>query len=361
MEKGVVQGCLWLWDQVVLVVCGGGGGGDDVDPWAVEHGTEGSTIRSSRISDFGTLEQTLGFRIEDAVDIGRSPVFNQNKLSSQALGSSDAQFGSLNKQSRELGESSMADGSPRTDTSTDDTEDKNQRTELNQITGLLVSDSSDRSKEKPGDQKTLRRLAQNREAARKSRLRKKAYVQQLESSRLKLTQLEQELQRARQQLGIFISSSGDQSHSMSGNGALAFDVEYARWLEEHNRQINELRAAVNSHAGDTELRTVIDNVIAHYDDIFRLKGTAAKADECGKHQLKGVFNVDGGFRSSELLKLLVNQLEPLTEQQLVGIYNLQQSSQQAEDALSQGMEALQQSLLKPWPVAHLGHQDHLEM
>ena len=40
----------------------------------------------------------------------------------------------------------------------------------------------------------------------------------------------------------------------------------------------------------------------------------------------------------------MNQLEPLTEQQLMGIYNLQQSSQQAEDALSQGMEALQQSL-----------------
>nr|KYP64321.1 TGACG-sequence-specific DNA-binding protein TGA-2.1 [Cajanus cajan] len=32
------------------------------------------------------------------------------------------------------------------------------------------------------------------------------------------------------------------------------------------------------------------------------------------------------------------------EQQLMGITNLQQSSQQAEDALSQGMEALQQSL-----------------
>lgn len=40
----------------------------------------------------------------------------------------------------------------------------------------------------------------------------------------------------------------------------------------------------------------------------------------------------------------MNQLEPLTEQQLVAIYNLQQSSQQAEDALSQGMDALQQSL-----------------
>ena len=44
------------------------------------------------------------------------------------------------------------------------------------------------------------------------------------------------------------------------------------------------------------------------------------------------------------LQLLSRQLEPLTEQQLVGICNLQQSSQQAEDALSQGMEALQQSL-----------------
>ncbi|KAK9105047.1 hypothetical protein Scep_021891 [Stephania cephalantha] len=44
-----------------------------------------------------------------------------------------------------------------------------------------------------------------------------AYVQQLESSRVKLTQLEQELQRARHQ-GIFISSYGDQSHSPSGNG-----------------------------------------------------------------------------------------------------------------------------------------------
>lgn len=44
------------------------------------------------------------------------------------------------------------------------------------------------------------------------------------------------------------------------------------------------------------------------------------------------------------MQLLVSQLEPLTEQQVMGLCNLQQSSQQAEDALSQGMEALQQSL-----------------
>ena len=38
-------------------------------------------------------------------------------------------------------------------------------------------------------------------------------------------------------------------------------------------------------------------------------------------------------------------MDPLTEQQLVGIYSLQHSSQQAEEALSQGLEQLQQSLI----------------
>ncbi|KAK7286684.1 hypothetical protein RJT34_21865 [Clitoria ternatea] len=338
-------------------------------------GIEAANVHPSRMSEFGTLEQSLGFRVEDTMNLSRNPVFNQMKSNSQALGA-DIQFGALNKSvatsdinlsatiagSQALvshrdsqpglaltsaghhenwGETNMADGSPRTDTSTDDTDDKNQMPER--------GESSDRSKDK-SDQKTLRRLAQNREAARKSRLRKKAYVQQLESSRLKLTQLEQELQRARQQ-GIFISSSGgDQAHSMSGNGAMAFDVEYARWLEEHNRQTNELRAAINSHAGDIELRTIVDNFMTQFEDIFRLKGIAAKADVF--HILSGMWKTPaercfmwiGGFRSSELLKLLVSQLEPLTEQQLMGIYNLQQSSQQAEDALSQGMDALQQSL-----------------
>ncbi|KAF7036371.1 hypothetical protein CFC21_047066 [Triticum aestivum] len=200
----------------------------------------------------------------------------------------------------------MAEASPRTETSTDDT-DENLMLEPGNAALAVVSDSSDRSRDKNGDQKTMRRLAQNREAARKSRLRKKAYVQQLENSRLKLTQLEQELQRARQQ-GIFISSSADQSHSMSGNGALAFDTEYARWLEEHNRQVNELRAAVNARAGDTELRSVVEKIMSHYDDIFKQKGNAAKADVF--HVLSGMWKTPaercflwlGGFRPSELLK-----------------------------------------------------------
>ncbi|XP_012068691.1 transcription factor TGA6 isoform X2 [Jatropha curcas] len=327
-------------------------------------GIEGSAIHSYRVCDFGTFKRSVAFHLEDAVELSSNTVFNPVKVSSQAVSSDPLHIGPFNKsntsfninpsaaqvESQRLsleknqqlnlvsisggntenwGESNMADASPRTDISTDaDTDDKNQRFDRGQSTAIAASDSSDRSKDKM-DQKTLRRLAQNREAARKSRLRKKAYVQQLESSRLKLTQLEQELQRARQQ-GIFISSSGDQAHSMSGNGAMAFDVEYARWLEEQNRQINEL------------------------------KSNAAKADVF--HLLSGMWKTPaercflwlGGFRSSELLKLLVNQLEPLTEQQLVGIGNLQQSSQQAEDALSQGMEALQQSLAETLSSGSLG-------
>ncbi|XP_068326735.1 transcription factor TGA2.3-like isoform X3 [Pyrus communis] len=249
--------------------------------------------------------------------------------------------------------SAMADNSQQTDTSTDvDTDDKNQLHGV-QHGALVVVDSMEQAKERTGDQKTLRRLAQNREAARKSRLRKKAYVQQLENSRLRLSQLEQELQRARQQ-GIFIANGlpGDYGHSVAGNGALTFDLEYAHWLEEHQRLIHDMRSAVNCHMGDNELRILVDSVMTHYDEIFRLKSIAAKTDVF--HMLSGMWQTPtercfmwlGGFRSSELLKILGNHLEPLTDQQLMGICNLQQSSQQAEDALSQGMEALQQSLVE---------------
>nr|CAD1833184.1 unnamed protein product [Ananas comosus var. bracteatus] len=345
-------------------------------------GTEGNKNHPASISEFGTILQSTGFRSDDAGELGRCSAVNINSTG-QTVTFDLAQFASLTKavtstgntpslgvdfatlprdkgshpklvsissgHFENWGESAMADASPRTDTSTDvDTDERNRMFEQGQTAALVPSDSSDRSKDK-SDQKTLRRLAQNREAARKSRLRKKAYVQQLENSRLKLNQLEQELQRARQQ-GIFISSSGDHSHSTSGNGALVFNTEYGRWLEDHNRQINELRTAVNAHASDTDLRAMVEGVMAHYDEIFRLKGIAAKADVF--HMLSGMWKTPaercflwlGGFRSSELLKLLVTQLEPLTEQQVVGLCSLQQSSQQAEDALSQGMEALQQSL-----------------
>ncbi|XP_061337428.1 transcription factor TGA4-like [Gastrolobium bilobum] len=219
--------------------------------------------------------------------------------------------------------------------------------------GMLgTSNKYDQEANRPTD-KMLRRLAQNREAARKSRLRKKAYVQQLESSRLKLMQLEQELERARQQ-GLYVGGGLDSDHlGFAGpvnSGITTFEMEYGHWVEEQNRQILELRSALNSHIGDIELRILVDGIMNHYAEIFRMKSAAAKADVfylmsgMWKTTAERFFLWIGGFRPSELLKVLVPLIEPLTEQQRLDVYNLTQSCQQAEDALSQGMDKLRQAL-----------------
>lgn len=45
-----------------------------------------------------------------------------------------------------------------------------------------------------------------------------------------------------------------------------------------------------------------------------------------------------------MLQILIPHIEPLTDQQLVSVGSLQQSSRQAEDALTQGMDKLQETL-----------------
>lgn len=200
-------------------------------------------------------------------------------------------------------------------------------------------------------EKVQRRLAQNREAARKSRLRKKAYVQQLESSRLKLIQLEQELKRARQQ-GFCVGSAIDHVPSSSGNtgGIAAFDMEYGNWLEEQKKQVCELRACLQAHKSDEELSILVESNMKHYSDLFSIKGEAAKGNVSyvmsgmWKSPAERFFFWIGGFRPSELLKVLAPLMEPLNEKQRMEVGNLTQSCQQAEDALSQGMERLQQTL-----------------
>ncbi|PKA59459.1 Transcription factor TGA4 [Apostasia shenzhenica] len=215
---------------------------------------------------------------------------------------------------------------------------------------------------KPHD-RVLRRLAQNREAARKSRLRKKAYVQQLELSRIKLAQLEQEVEKARQQGVYFGGNLEDSTIAFPGSvssGVATFELEYGHWIEEQNRQICELRAALQGCASDIELRILVENGMRHYDDLFRIKEVAAKFDVF--YLLSGMWRTSaerffhwiGGFRPSELLKILSPQLDPLTEQQLMAVYSLQQSSQQAEDALFQGLDKLQQTLAETIAADPLG-------
>ncbi|AQK99290.1 liguleless related sequence1 [Zea mays] len=200
------------------------------------------------------------------------------------------------------------------------------------------------------DAKTERRLAQNREAARKSRLRKKAYVQQLETTRIRLQHVEHEFQRARshsQGVGVGgCGAAGDMSC-----GAAMFDMEYARWLDDDSKRLAELRGGLQAHLLlDANLGLIVEECMQHHDELFQLKAALARSDVF--HLLTGSWTTPaercffwmGGFRPSELLKVLIPQLDPLTEQQLLGICSLQQSSEQAEEALAQGLHQLHQAL-----------------
>lgn len=279
----------------------------------------------------------------------------------------------------------MASSPTRTETSNEGDADKPD--------GMLLhghpcggGSSSEQDLTKAADPKSLRRLVQNREAARKSRLRKKAYVQQLESSRNRMQQLEQEVTRLRSQpsgpgsatdhslalqgaaaaaAGAGTGAGGQQPVTLTANpnlnpGAAAFDLSYSRWVEEQHRLMCDMRAALQARRADGELTIMVESVMSHYDELFRVKAVAAKSDVF--HLISGMWKTPaercflwmGGFRPSELLKVLIPQIEPLTEQQLLGICSLQQSSQQAEDALSQGMEALQQSLADTLSAGSLG-------
>ncbi|KAE8707375.1 Transcription factor HBP-1b(c1) [Hibiscus syriacus] len=307
-----------------------------------------NSCHQTRFPDLGELDHpAVAFYQDDAVDLSPSSTFSLKSsnvginLHYGAMNTKGTTFGSSlgNEHIENWADSGLADNSQQTVTSTDvDTDYKNQVPGVQR--GPIMVDSVDQSKSKFGDQKMLRRLAQNREAARKSRLRKKAYVQQLENSLLRLTELEQELQMARKK-GSFTATrhSADHGHSVMGNASLAFDMEYGCWLHEHQRLINDLRSAVNSNIGDSELCILVAGVMAHYEEVFMLKSIGTKADVF--HMLSGMWKTPaercfmwlGGFRSSELLK---------------------QSSQHSEDALSQGMEALQQSLVDTLSSTCLG-------
>jgi transcription factor TGA len=156
----------------------------------------------------------------------------------------------------------------------------------------------------------------------------------------------QKLERARQQ-GLCV---GCGFSAIVNSGVTTFEMEYGHWVEEQNRQICELRNALNAHIGDTELQMLVTDGLSHYFQLFRIKATATKADVfyvmsgMWKTSAERFFLWIGGFRPSELIKVLVPQIDVMTEHQVFEIHNLKQSCEQAEDALTQGMEKLQENL-----------------
>ncbi|RDX93916.1 Transcription factor TGA4, partial [Mucuna pruriens] len=150
------------------------------------------------------------------------------------------------------------------------------------------------------------------------------------------------------------------------DGNTTFVLNYGRWTEKHNRLISEIRSALNDHNNkvlDDKLVFLIDIVMKHYFELFKMKTSAANLD---------VFNVAsaiwcttaernlwwiGGFRPSQLLQVILPQFEhSCSQQQLYDILNLVQSCQQTEDALAQGMEKLQQILHKATAAGDKGLQ-----
>uniref|UniRef100_A0ACD5V896 Uncharacterized protein n=1 Tax=Avena sativa TaxID=4498 RepID=A0ACD5V896_AVESA len=210
--------------------------------------------------------------------------------------------------------------------------------------GTGMPSTSEQEGPRTPDAKTLRRLAQNREAARKSRLRKKGAIM----------------------------GGGAGVGGLSPEAAW-FDGEYARWVDEHDRMMRHLRAAVEDHNaaaamdGERLLRQLVDAVTAHHvvlaelkADVFHIiSGTwLPAAERC--------FLWIGGSRPSDLSKVVARHVEPLTEQQVAGVCDVQRWSREREETLDQELQATYNSLsdticsdtlLSPYPdmTAYMAH------
>lgn len=107
--------------------------------------------------------------------------------------------------------------------------------------------------------------------------------------------------------------------TLTSAGVATFEMEYGHWVEEQNRQISELRTALQAHISDIELRFLVDGGMSHYFELFTMKSTAAKADVfyvmsgMWKTSAERIFSWIGGFRPSELLKVMYGLIEVMKQ------------------------------------------------
>ncbi|XP_076897909.1 transcription factor TGA4-like [Bidens hawaiensis] len=214
--------------------------------------------------------------------------------------------------------------------------------------------------------KLQRRLAQNRESARKSRLKKKAYVQQLETCRLKLVQLEQELERVRQQntsRGLLNTTNGLSSTHVN-SGIISFEIMYEWWVFNQQKKDGELKDMLQKQVSELELRISVDSNLNHYYELFEIKSNAVRSDVfyfmhgLWRTPIERFFQWLGGSRPSELLCMLMPNFDSLTDAQFKSLSTLKHSCRQAEDALSTGMQKLQQTLAQGITIDITGFESY---
>ncbi|KAL5195606.1 Transcription factor TGA4 [Glycine soja] len=147
-----------------------------------------------------------------------------------------------------------------------------------------------------------------------------------------------------------------QGYTFRIDGRTTFVMNYGRWSEKRKRLISEIRSALNVHNDqvlDDKLLFLIDTVMKHYFELFEMKTSAANLDVFSVVSAIWCTTAErnllwiGGFRPSQLLQVILPQVQhSCSQQQLSDIFSFVQSCQQAEDALAQGMEKLQQNLDK---------------
>lgn len=90
-------------------------------------------------------------------------------------------------------------------------------------------------------------------------------------------------------------------------------MEYSHWLDEQERKITELKNMLQTPIGDVELRVMVENMLDHYCNLFRMKRDAARVDAF--YSVSGMWRTSverfflwiGGFKPSELINVRVQK------------------------------------------------------
>jgi len=92
-------------------------------------------------------------------------------------------------------------------------------------------------------------------------------------------------------------------------GISLFETEYGCWIEEQDRQNEELRNALHNNASDIQLHLLVESSLNQYSDLFRMKAEAAKTDVfylisgAWKTSVEHFFLWIGGSLPSQLLNV----------------------------------------------------------
>jgi Seed dormancy control len=91
--------------------------------------------------------------------------------------------------------------------------------------------------------------------------------------------------------------------------AAMFDMEYARWLEEHHKLMFQMRAALEEHLPENQLQILVESALSHHEMLINIKSNIARSDVF--HLTTGTwmspaercFLWIGGYRPGELIKV----------------------------------------------------------